>query len=318
MNDRSQGPAAEKREEILLLFRKSALYLLAFVLILSLLPPGRSFWREMFQSFGFGGSASAPLRIHFLNVGKADAVLLECGGHSALLDAGTSADGETVADYMSRNRIEALDFAIVSHPDKDHMGGMPQVLEEKKCGGFFRSEYFPEAYEPVREVLARKDISETVLCPGNVLELGEARLKVLAPLREYPETNDSSLVLKLEYAGFSVLFCGDIEKDAEKDLVESGAELSADVLKVPHHGSATSCSKSFLKAVSPKYAVISTGWDKSALPKQTVLERLDQTCADVFRTDVDGTVVLSYGQDGLTVKTENEKKERLIYAKAGS
>lgn len=277
---------------------------LAILLVFSATSQGRGFWKDMFRVSGFGGETGAPLSIHVLDVGKADAILIECEGHAALLDAGTYLHGEAVVDYMARNGIDDLDYTIVSHPDKDHIGGMAQVLSEAGAGQFIRSRYHAEEYSEVEAVLRKQSIPERIVVPGDTLELGGAKLKILGPLENYSDTNNASLVFRLEYQDFTALFCGDIEKDAEKDLVKSGAELSADLLKVPHHGSETSCAKQFLKAVDPQYAVISVGRDNNDLPKEKILKRLDDVCLDVYRTDTDGTVVFTYDENGIHIQTE--------------
>lgn len=277
---------------------------LAVVLALSATEPGLRFWREAFRASGFSGDMDRPLSIHFLDVGKADAIIIVCEGHAALLDAGTAVSGETVSDYLARGGIGSLDYAIASHPDKDHIGGMPQVLSEVETGAFLRSRHFPEEYGEVGEALAENQIPERVVSPGDVLALGGARLEILGPLQAYEETNNASLVIRLDYNGFSALFCGDIEEEAERDLVKSGACLSADLLKVPHHGSKTSSTKRFLKAVSPQYAVISVGTDRNNLPEESVLKRLEEFCPEVYRTDVDGAVVFGIGNGKTEVWTE--------------
>ncbi len=297
------GSKGEKRERFRAV-RYLLLLLLAFALFFSFTEQGRQFWQTLYRASGFGGDVGASLSIHVLDVGKADAILLECEGHTALLDAGTALHGETVADYMSRRHVENLDYAIVSHPDKDHTGGMPEVLSEIECGLFVRSRYYADEYGGVNEVLREYSIPQRTVSPGDVLELGGARLEILGPIGEYPDTNNASLVFRLEYRGFTALFCGDIEKDAEKDLVKAGVSLSADLLKVPHHGSDTSCSKRFLQAVDPQYAIISVGRDNNDLPKEKILRRLEDVCTDVYRTDVDGTVVFTYGENGIEVRTQ--------------
>lgn len=286
------------RLQILLLF------LLAAVSVLSATPFGRSFWRAAFQWARFSPKEGAPLRIHFIDVGKADAILLECKGHAALLDAGTYADGEAVSDYLDRCDVRTLDFAVVSHPDKDHLGGMGQVLLEKGAGALLCSRLFSEKYEEIDKTLAAAGIPKQFVSAGDTIELGGAALRFLGPLQEYEETNDASLVFRLDYLGFSALFCGDIEEEAEMDLVKSGAKLSANLLKVAHHGSDTSSKKRFLREVSPAYAAISVGKDKNDLPAEETLERLDGMGISVYRTDLDGTVVFSW--NGKTVKVETE------------
>lgn len=284
------------------------LVFLALLALVSALPEGRRVWRRLFQQSGFSNETDAPLSIHVLDVGKADAILIRCEGHAALIDAGTYLNGETVVDYMARSNFPPLDYAIASHPDKDHIGGMGQVLLEAGAGLFLRSKYHEEEYEGLEEVLEEKAIPQRILSPGDTLQLGGAVLEVLGPVKEYEETNDSSLVLRLSYQGFTALFCGDVEEGAEKDLIKSGANLKADLLKVPHHGSDTSSTKRFLKAVQPSYAVISVGPDNNDLPKEEALIRLEETGAEVYRTDTDGTVVFTYDGEEISVITEHAGK----------
>lgn len=284
--------------------RKFLLWLLAVAAVVSLTSPGRRFWKSAFRLSGFDAGTDAPLSIHMLDVGKADAILIQCEGHTALVDAGTYLSGETVVDYMARCQMGPLEYAIVSHPDKDHLGGMPQVLSEAGAETFVRSEYFPEEYGEVNAVLREKDIPCQIVSQGDALSLGGAVLRFLGPVREYEDANDSSLVFRLEYEGFTALFCGDIEKAAEKDLVNSGADLSADLLKVPHHGSKTSCSKRFVKAVSPRYALIPVGPDSNELPDEETLRRLSDAGAEIYRTDIDGAIVFSVEDGACHIKTE--------------
>lgn len=278
--------------------------LLAALVLFCFTSPGRQALAALSNASGFGGRPGTALSIHVLDVGKADAILIRCDGHNALLDAGTAIHGDTVVDYLSRNQLGGLDYAIVSHPDSDHIGGMAQVLQEVDCGLFVRSRYFSDGYEQVDHVLRGRSIPQRVVAAGDSLPLGGARLTVLGPVREYEDPNNASLVIKLEFPGFSALFCGDAEQDAEFDLIDSGADLSADLLKVGHHGSATSTSYAILKAVDPEWAVISVGPDANNLPKETVLRRLESVCKEVYRTDVSGTVVLCYDGKQLSTRTE--------------
>ena len=285
--------------------RWAGLWVLAVILALSCTSPGRQFWRQMFRLSGFGGKIDAPLSIHMLDVGKADAILIECEGHTALLDAGMDIHGEAVVDYMSRRGMKSLDYAIVSHPDKDHIGGIAQVLSEVVSAAFVRSSYFEEKHETVLGLVREKSMDDLTVLPGDTIPLGNATLRILGPLEEYEDTNNSSLVIRLEYPGFTALFCGDIEKEAERDLVDAyGDLLSSDILKVPHHGSKTSCTKRFLQAVSPKFSVVSVGKDSNKLPSEDTLRRLDNFCQEVYRTDTDGTVIFAFDGTELQIITE--------------
>ncbi len=275
------------------------------VLAFSLTEPGKACWRSLFTMSGFLPDVSAPLNIHVLDVGKADAMLIQCEGHAALLDAGYYSSGETVVDYLSRCGIEKLDYVIASHPDQDHIGGIEPVLRQVETGIFIRTNYFSEEYSRLENILEEKNIPLKAVAPGDVLELGEALLEVLGPVKEYEDTNNASLVFRLSYRRFTALFCGDVEDEAELDLVKSGVELRADLLKVPHHGSKTSSTKRFLKAVKPSYAVISTGRDNNDLPDEETIERLRNAgIRELYETDIDGTVVFSFDGNDIIVQTQ--------------
>ncbi len=284
--------------------------LVALLLAFSVTSTGRAFWHELFALSGFQGpTEEASLEIHIIDVGKADAMLLRCEGMTALLDAGTTVSGDRVVDYLYRMGVEQLDYVIASHPDSDHTGGIAQVLEELPVNELV---VYPWP-EEMRQTLEYRAVEQAALLtgttirevqPGDKLLLGKADFQAIGPLKDYEETNDSSLVMRLDYLGFSALFCGDIENKAELDLVKSGVDLDVDFLKVPHHGSAGSCSERFLSAVSPEYAAISVGPDNNQLPREETLRRLENAGAAIYRTDTDGDLVFSWDGEQLTLKSE--------------
>ena len=316
VKDRTPEEKAMRRKKRKRLFSIIAAVLLSVLIIFSFLPQGQSFWSFAFHAAGLekigAVSQNAPLSIHFIDVGKADAILVVCEGKTLLLDAGTFDKGEFVSDYLTDCKIGRLDYALFSHTDADHTGGMAKVLSEhganEICAASLQESFFAGSRE-ISEIKAQAESQEIpwrFLSAGDSFLLGEAEVKVLAPLRFYSSSNDSSLVIKLTYHGFSALFCGDMEKEAESELVDSQAELEADLLKVSHHGSKTSTAKKFLKSVNPRYAVISVGVDRNRLPSQQVLRRLENFEAEIYRTDTDGTVVFTYDKQMVSVFTENE------------
>lgn len=282
----------------------------AAVLLWSVSGPGRAFWNQMFLRSGFGGSAPDPagLEIHVIDVGKADAILVRCQGHAGLIDTGAGGDGEDVADYLLRHGVKELEFVLLSHNDSDHIGGLPTVLGELAVATLYQGELSVE--EPSLEgaamdrALSGWEGERRSLAKGDSFSLGGASFSVLGPCRAYESSNDSSLVLRLEFGEVSALFCGDIEATAELDLVKSGQELQADLLKVPHHGSATSCSQRFVKAVMPQLAAVSVGPDRNQLPRAEALEQLEAVGAQIYRTDTDGSIVFSSQGEDFAIETE--------------
>ena len=282
----------------------------AAVLLWSVSGPGRAFWNQMFLRSGFGGSDPDPagLEIHVIDVGKADAILVRCQGHAGLIDTGAGGDGEDVADYLLRHGVKELEFVLLSHNDSDHIGGLPTVLGELAVDTLYQGELSVE--EPSLEgaamdrALSGWEGERRTLARGDSFSLGGASFSVLGPCRAYESSNDSSLVLRLEFGEVSALFCGDIEATAELDLVKSGQELQADLLKVPHHGSATSCSQRFVKAVMPQLAAVSVGPDRNQLPRAEALEQLEAVGAQIYRTDTDGSIVFSSQGEDFAIETD--------------
>ena len=282
----------------------------AAILLWSVSGPGRAFWNQMFLRSGFGGSDPDPagLEIHVIDVGKADAILVRCQGHAGLIDTGAGGDGEDVADYLLRHGVKELEFVLLSHNDSDHIGGLPTVLGELAVDTLYQGELSVE--EPSLEgaamdrALSGWEGERRTLARGDSFSLGGASFSVLGPCRAYESSNDSSLVLRLEFGEVSALFCGDIEATAELDLVKSGQELQADLLKVPHHGSATSCSQRFVKAVMPQLAAVSVGPDRNQLPRAEALEQLEAVGAQIYRTDTDGSIVFSSQGEDFAIETE--------------
>ena len=253
------------------------------------------------------------LEVHYIDVGQADSVLIRLGDKSMLIDAGNVEDGPDVVRYIKQLGIKVLDTVVVTHAHEDHAGGMSNVIENFTV---------KKVYSPVKEYdsacfrrfvdSAEKQCGVTIGKRGMEWSVGTAQVKALWPIDATDEdTNNTSMVLKLTYGDISYLFTGDLEHDAETRLVEKNDDLSADVLKVGHHGSDTSSSYLFLRTVMPQIAVISVGEGNTyGHPHKEVLERYEQAEIRVFRTDEVGTVIIS--TDGKTLNARyGETNEEL-------
>lgn len=271
-------------------------------------------WKRVYAVFGlgeFGDSADDyPFAMHVLDVGKADAIFIRCGDSTMLVDCGMVDDGERAAAYLHKRGVTQLDYAVATHPDDDHIGGYPDLLRLIPANVYLEPA-MPQKLlagnkdrAAVAAVLEEKHILRKTAKAGDTFALGEASVAVLAPAGEMKTTNDSSLVLRITYGETSFLLMGDAEQAAEKALLAGGEELRADVLKIGHHGSETSTSEEFLRAVSPAYAAISVGPDRSDLPDDAVLRLLQKYQVETYRTDLDG--VLIFASDGNTIKVMTE------------
>lgn len=254
------------------------------------------------------------LTVHFMDVGHGDATLITCGQHAMLVDCGKNIKGRMVSDYVREQGIERLDYLILTHPDNDHIGGAPVILEDFRIENILVSSYAKASseYELLMSVLEKKDLETRVPVPGEEYALGEAVFTILGPVEVFEDSNNSSIVFRLDFGERSFLFAGDQEKKAEKALLNQMAanaetgeliykNLQADVLKVGHHGKNDACGKKFLAAVDPEYAVISCGPDEGDIePEEKLLERLYDSETTVLRTDEQGTIIVVCDKENLT------------------
>ena len=249
------------------------------------------------------------LTVHFIDVGQADSALLQCGGQTMLVDGGNVADSSLVASYLESQGVEYLDYIVCTHAHEDHVGGLSGPLNTCTVGTVFSpvTEYDSKAFSDFAKYTRQQGLELTVPEPDDTFTLGSARVTVLGPREDYEDTNNTSIVLRVDYGETSFLFTGDMERDAEADLLEAGCDLDATVLKVGHHGSSTSSSYVFLREVMPQYAVISVGADNSyGHPHEEVMSRLYDAQVTVYRTDEQGTVVAFSDGTAVTFTTEKD------------
>ncbi|WP_443660973.1 ComEC/Rec2 family competence protein [Clostridium algidicarnis] len=235
------------------------------------------------------------LKVHYIDVGQADSILLQQGSNSMLIDAGNNADSELVKKYITDQGITKLDFLVGTHPHEDHIGGLDYVINSFKIGKI----YMPKAtsttktFKDVVNAIKSKSMKISVPTPGQTFKLGEATCTILAPNgSKYEDPNNYSIVIKVTFGSNSFLFTGDAEDVSEKEMLAKGFDLKADVLKVGHHGSKSSTTQGFLDKVSPKYAVVSVGKGNDyGHPVQSTMDRLKNKNIELYRTDENGTVI---------------------------
>ena len=250
-----------------------------------------------------GNVAQCELRVHYIDVGQGDCIFIELPeGKSMLIDAGLNETDKLVCDYIKNTGEDFIDYVVATHPHADHIGGMDTVVDTFDIGTF----YMPDAQSNTRTFESMLDSLEASDARVEVAEAGvvvcdddNLLIQILSPTEDYyEELNDYSSVVKLTYGETDFLFTGDAEQLAENKIT---ADVSADVLKVGHHGSGTSTGSKFLKRVNPSYAVISAGEDNEyGHPHKEVMERLRSRDIKIFRTDTQGTVVI--GSDGKNIE----------------
>ena len=237
------------------------------------------------------------LTVHYIDVGQGDSILAGLDGHYMLIDAGENDQADTVVSYLKQAGVTSLDYVIGTHPHSDHIGGLDKVIDEFSVGKVILPpvEHTTRTFEDVLNSVSNKGLKITKPVPGSTYTLGSASFTIVAPVKDYGnDLNNWSVGIRLTYGSNSFLMCGDAESQAESDMLERGMPLKADVLKAGHHGSSTSTSSGFLKAVSPSYVVIQCGKDNSyGHPHKETMEKLEKAGCQVLRTDEYGTITAS-------------------------
>lgn len=291
---------------------KTAVIVLALVVLLSAVldKTGILTYRDIRAMFA-GTVAEDTLELHFIDVGQGDSELIIIGENAMLIDAGEKDEGGKVAKYLIDHGIKKLDYVIATHPHSDHIGGIPGAVNEMTVENFIIPE-IPEEYMPTTK--AYENLLIAIDESGANLEYGVAQAKynlgsavftIIAPNAEYKEMNEYSVVILLEYNGYNFLLMGDAEKKSENDILENHYLPKIDVFKLGHHGSDTSSSQAFIDIIQPKYAVIEVGAGNSyGHPSSDVVTRLSKYFNEVYRTDINGTIIFTVNGKDMTVKKE--------------
>lgn len=248
------------------------------------------------------GAARAELSAYFVDVGQGDGCIISCDGEHMLVDAGPVEGGERVAALLKALGIAQLKYAINTHPHSDHAGGFSAALEVATAEAAYSSatEYSEQAFNDYIQAAEAQGLALATLGAGDELTLGGAQISVLAPASELEAVNDNSIVLRVSYGDTALLLMGDAGEAEEQALLDSGAQLKADLIKVGHHGSSSSSSAALLEQVSPAWAVISVGAvNDFGHPHAATLDRLAEAGAQVLRTDLFGDLIAI--SDGATL-----------------
>lgn len=288
--------------------------LLSLLLCLSLLMAGcgdidntQSYNYDVDSNITTNTITDAGLEVHFIDVGQADCALIICEGETMLIDGGNVADSSLVVAYLTKMEVEYLNVVVGTHAHEDHIGGLAGALSQFSAGVVYSpvDEYSSTAFSNFKKYTEEQGLELVKPVVGETWQIGSAIVTVLGPVEDYSDANNTSIVLKLEYGETSFLFTGDAELESEQDMLDLGLDLEATVLKVGHHGSYTSTSYAFLRAVNPEYAVIQCGLDNDyGHPHDEVMSRLSDADVTVYRNDLQGTIICYSDGENLEFVTD--------------
>ncbi len=250
------------------------------------------------------------LEVHHINVGQGESIYIELpDGTDVLIDAGKSNAGGTVVNYLkNQEKSIDVDYLIATHPDADHVGGMQEVFKQLDVKNFIYPTDAPHDTQTWKNVLNLANAEGCTVkdsTPGTSFEIGGATMKFIQSTVDYSDNNDDSVVTYLEYKDVKFMFTGDIEADAEKDMVAQNIVPDVDFMSVPHHGSKGSSTEAFLAKAKPEYAVVSVGQNSYGHPTADALNRYNAIGSKIYRTDQLGDIVIKTDGNTASINGNN-------------
>lgn len=261
------------------------------------------------NSFGLTNTEStfketkSVLKIFYLDVGQADAILIQNQDDTMLIDAGNNDDGPLLVNYFDSLGILNFKYLIGTHPHEDHIGGLDDIINHYDIGTIMLPDAITttKTFEEVLDAIDAKNMTYTVPTINETFSLGDATITVIYTGTDTTDLNNTSIVLKLEFGTTSFLFTGDATSTTENKILNK--DIKADVLKVGHHGSKYSSTDEFLDHVQPKYAIISVGKNNNyGHPADNTIQKLNSRNIKILRTDELGTILLT--SDGNSIQVD--------------
>ncbi|MBQ8131235.1 MAG: MBL fold metallo-hydrolase [Bacilli bacterium] len=245
------------------------------------------------------------LKVYFVDVGQGDCILIQNKTHNMVIDAGNNEDGAKLVTYFKSLGVQKIDYLVGTHAHEDHIGGMDDIIRNFEVKTFYMPEVITttKTFEDVLDALEEKQIPFDTPEIDKEFSLGDASIETLYVGKDESDLNNTSIVLKLTYGSNAFLFTGDAESKVEKQILNK--DISADILKLGHHGSSSSTSKDFLKEVNPTYAIASCEKKNSyGHPHKETLKKLKNQNVKLYRTDRDGTIIAISDGNKISIVTK--------------
>lgn len=247
------------------------------------------------------------MRLHYIDVKEGDSIFIELPNEKTMLiDAGEAVEGKKVINYIKQLGYSNIDYVVGTHPHADHIGGLAQVINSFSVGKI----YMPKAistsktYENLLNTISMKGLKIRTAKAGiNIINENNLLIDIIAPNNDsYSDLNNYSVVIKITYKNRKFIFMGDAEMISENEIL---TDVTADIVKVGHHGSNTSSGQNFVDRVNAKYAIISVGSDNNYNhPNMNIVNRWETSGAKVYRTDLSGTIIAITDGNALSIETE--------------
>ena len=264
--------------------------------------------------------ANSSFEVHYLDVGQGDCALIICDGEAMIIDGGPASASSKVYSYLKSNKIKTIKYMLCTHPEADHVGGLSGALNFASVERAFCSaaSYDTKTFKSFLKYLKGQSVSLEVPVNKTKLQLGSASITIYNP-DSFDSGNNDSLVVRATYGSYSFLFMGDAGTEEENELMSMGVDLSADVIKIGHHGSKTSTGKKFLAVTNASIAVISVGADNSyGHPTETVLSRIKNAGLTLYRTDLNGDIVMKCDNNTIDITTDKKATDVFTAGAAAS
>ena len=248
------------------------------------------------------------LKVHYLDVGQGDSIFIELpNNETMLIDAAESYQSENIINYLKNLNYQKIDYVIGTHPHTDHIGGLKDIINTFEIGKIYMPKVVSttKTYESLLMTIKDKNLKiNTAKAGTSIIDIDTLKINILAPNNStYTELNNYSVVTKITYGTTKFLFMGDAEKLSENEIKE---DVTADVIKIGHHGSNTSSIIDFIKKVNAKYGIISVGLNnKYNLPKEETITNWENSGTKIYLTSINGTITAI--SDGTNIKIESEK-----------
>lgn len=257
--------------------------------------------------------SSSDFTIYYLDVGQSDCSIIVCNDEVMMIDTGTLNHNIKIRGALLALGIDEIDYLVVTHPHDDHMGNAAEIIKKYNVKNIImpkivdNGQIETQTYDHLINSIAKYNVNPMTAKFGYKIYLGNASIDFLAPFNQENDLNNMSIVLKVSYGDTAFLFQGDAESGVENKIINTGADISADVIKVGHHGSSTSTSEKYINNVNPSIAIVSCGADNSYKhPNKQIIDVLDNCDIETYITAYNGNIMITSDGQKIDIICENK------------